>query len=220
MGKINLLITNAAKSFTNEETTMFQNAAKAAETYLTENFEFDYAVDIVITPPSYLMQTIPEDGITGRTYTSRFIIIVINKDEAKINEDIVFETICHEMSHSLRWEKVPEYANTLFQGMILEGLAIALEEKAMADTKKASKQFFLKTMQETDDKMIKNIISVLEKDFDNERYDYDTVFYTGNDSLPRWAGYRLGYHFVMKHLEDTGQTIQAATLASYNKFKS
>lgn len=219
MGKINLLVANASEAFTSEEVSLFERAAKAAQDFISHTFEFNYDVDVVITAPSYLMVTIPEDGITGRTYTSRLIIIVINKEQSEINEDIVFETICHEMSHSLRWEKVPEYASTLFQGIILEGLAIALEEKAMLESNRSSTQFFLKTMQETDTDMIKDIISKLHNEFDNERYDYDTIFYTGNQSLPRWAGYRLGYHFVMKYLKESGESIESATLASYNTFK-
>lgn len=39
--------------------------------------------------------------------------------------------MCHELAHSLRWEKVPEYAETIFDGIILEGMAVVLEEEAM-----------------------------------------------------------------------------------------
>jgi len=219
MGKINLLIANADGTFTDGEVVVFQKAAEAAESFISKNFEFDYEVDIVVTTPSYLMSTIPEDGISGRTYTSRFIIIVIDKQESEITEDIVFETMCHEMSHSLRWEKVPEYANTLFKNMILEGLAVALEERAMSDTKRQHTQHFLKTMQETDEATISGIVSQLKGRFDDSRYDHETIFYTGNDKLPRWAGYRLGCYLVKKHLGITGNTIKRATLASYGEFE-
>lgn len=219
MGKINLLTANANAKFTTSEISTFQKAAEAAEGFIADNFEFDYDVDIVITTPFYQINTIPEDGISGRTYTSRFIIIVIDKQQAVITKDTVFETICHEMSHSLRWEKVPEYANTLFEGMILEGLAIVLEENAMAETKQRHKQHFLTTMQETDQALINNIASQLKDTFNSERYDYDKIFYTGDDTLPRWAGYRLGYYLVKKYLETTGNTISQATLTSYTDFK-
>ena len=39
--------------------------------------------------------------------------------------------MCHELAHYLRWEKVPEYAETIFDGIILEGMAVVLEEEAM-----------------------------------------------------------------------------------------
>ena len=66
-------------------------------------------------------------------------MLSIDKQQRKISEDFVFETICHEMSHSLRWEKLPEYAETMFDGMILEGLAVVLEEEAMVKTGRQDK---------------------------------------------------------------------------------
>ncbi|HEU5121952.1 MAG TPA: DUF2268 domain-containing putative Zn-dependent protease [Candidatus Saccharimonadales bacterium] len=219
MGKIRPLIANANDKFTNDEVAIFQEAAKAAEDFISANFNFDYDVDIVITAPVYLLPTIPEDGITARTYTSHFIIVVVDKQQAAITEDFVFETICHEMSHSLRWEKLPEYGDTLFKDMILEGLAIVLEEKAMADTKRKQTQYFFRTMQETDQAMIDDITSQLKGKFNSEQYDHQKVLFTGDDKLPRWAGYRLGYYFVKKYLDATGSTINEATLASYGDFE-
>jgi uncharacterized protein YjaZ len=219
MGKINLLIANANDTFTTGEVSVFQKAAKTAEDFISANFDFDYNVDIVITTPSYQLHTVPEDGISGRTYTSRFIIIVIDKQQANITEGSVFETICHEMSHSLRWEKLPEYANTLFDGMILEGLAVVLEEKAVTETKRQHIQHFLQAMQKTDQAMADGIISQLKDQFDSNQYNYDKIFYTGDDKLPRWAGYRLGYYLVKDHLKKTGSTISEATIASYGSFE-
>lgn len=220
MGKINLVVANASNVFTANEASIFQTAAKAAEDFISIHFEFDYDVDIVITAPSFLMKTIPEDGIGGRTYNSRLIIIVVDKQQAAITEDIVFEFICHEMSHSLRWEKLPEYSDTLFKGMILEGLAIALEEKALTDTNRLQQQFFFTKVKETDDEMIQDIIAELKDKFDGNDHDYEKTFFTGDETLPRWAGYRLGYYLVKRYLEQTDETIEQATLASYDKFKS
>lgn len=219
MGKINLLITNANGKFTAREVLIFRKAAKAAEDFISDTFEFDYDVDIIITTPTYHIGTILEDGIGGRTYTSHFIIIVVDKQQAKITEDVLFETMCHEMSHSLRWEKVPEYADTLFQNMVLEGLAVVLEEKALLDTKRRRKQHFLEVVQQTDQATINTIISRLKDKFDGKQYDHEKIFFTGDDKIPRWAGYRLGYHLVKKYLEATGSTVNQATLASYSDFE-
>jgi len=219
MGKINLIVANASNIFTNSDISIFQSAAKAAEGFISDTFEFDYDIDIIITAPSFLMKTIPEDGIGGRTYNSRLIILVVDKEEAEISEDIVFEFICHEMSHSLRWEKLPEYSDTLFKGMVLEGLAVVLEEKALSETKRTQKQFFLAEMQKTDETMIQSIISELKDKLDGDQYDYEKTFFTGDDKLLRWAGYRMGYYLVKQYLEQTGETIERATLASYDKFK-
>ena len=218
MGKLNLYIANANQKFTNSEIATIKKAASSAQKFIANNFVFDYTVDLIVTAPSFLMNTIPEDGIGGRTYSSHFVAIALNKHEREINEDIVFETICHEMSHSLRWEKLPEYSKTLFDGMILEGLAVVLEEKAMNDTNRKQRQFFLEEVQKTNQATIHNIISQLSSHMNSKHYNYDTIFYAGNDSLPRWAGYKLGYYYVKKYLQKTNSTIFEATLASYSSF--
>lgn len=212
------MVANANDRFTDEDVTVFTQAVNAAQDFITENFDFNYNVDIVITAPSFLMSTIPEDGISGRTYNSRLIILVIDNQQIKITENFIFETICHEMSHSLRWEKLPEYSKTLFDGMIFEGLAITLEEKAMNSTNRKQKQFFLQEVQNTDQATIDSMIDQLCEDMKSEQYDYNTIFFTGNDTLPRWAGYRLGYYFVKQHLQKTNATISEVTLSSYSNF--
>lgn len=218
MGKINLLIANANQNFTPKEVDIINAAAKDAEKFINKHFPFDYEVDIVITAPSFLMKTIPEDGISGRTYNSRLIIIVLDKQQAKIKGSVVYETICHEMSHSLRWEKLAEYSDDLFKGMILEGLATVLEEKALVERGSDTPQFYLKTIQDTSESEYNNMIKVLRDSFQNDRYDYETIFYTGDKTLPRWAGYRLGYYYVKQYLEKTGRSIEQATLDSYSLF--
>lgn len=219
MGKIHLHIANAHHTFTTAECAIFERAAKQAETFVSSAFaHFDYEVDIIVTTPSFLLPTIAEDGISGRTYHSRLIMLSIDKQQHAITEDFVFETICHELSHSLRWEKVPEYAETLFDGMILEGLAIVLEEAAMTATQRPTTQYFLNTMQKTSIEDINSIIAILKDTFDSMDYDYTRVFFTGDNTLPRWSGYRLGYYFVKHYLEKTNRTIVQATEDQYQMF--
>jgi hypothetical protein cdiviTM7_01443 len=219
MSKIYLHIANANQNFTARELSILKNAAKKAEAFISAIFQqFDYEVDIIITTPSFILPTIAEDGIAGKTLHSRLIVLSIDKQQRKISEDFVFETICHEMSHSLRWEKLPEYAETMFDGMILEGLAVVLEEETMVKTGRQGKQFFLKEIQKTPQAEIDKMIAVLKDKFEGKVYDYNKIFFTGDDILPRWAGYRLGYYFVKQYLRQTDQNIVQATLASYKDF--
>src|SRR5690606_30068197 len=143
MGKINLLVANANRHFTVTDINTFRKATKDAEKYISSHFIFDYEVDAIITTPSYFLATIPEDGIGGRTHNSHLVMIAIDKEQSTIEENAIFGTLCHEMSHSLRWEKHPEYAETLFDSIILEGLAICLEEEAIKNTGRKNNQFFL-----------------------------------------------------------------------------
>ncbi len=219
MSKIHIHIANANQIFTNAEITIFKNATQKAEGFISATFaQFDYEVDVIIATSSFILPTIAEDGIAGKTLHSRLIILSLDKNQHEISEGFIFETICHEMSHSLRWEKLPEYAETMFDGMILEGLAIALEEEAMIKTGRQDKQFFLKEIQETPRAEIDKMITVLKDKFEYKIYDYNKIFFTGDDILPRWAGYRLGYYFVKQYLRQTDQDIVQATLASYKDF--
>ena len=219
MSKIHIYIANANQTFTNAEITIFKNATQKAEDFISATFaQFDYEVDVIIATSSFILPTIAEDGIAGKTLHSRLIILSLDKNQHEISEGFIFETICHEMSHSLRWEKLPEYAETMFDGVILEGLAVALEEEAMIKTGQQDKQFFLKEIRETPRAEIDKMITVLKDKFEDKIYDYNKIFFTGDDILPRWAGYRLGYYFVKQYLRQTDQDIVQATLASYKDF--
>lgn len=219
MSKIHLYIANANQTFTDAEIAVFKNAAQKAETFISTEFvQFDYEVDVIITTPSFMLPTIAEDGIASKTLHSRLIILSVDKNQHKICEEFVFETICHEMSHSLRWEKVPEYAETMLEGMILEGLAVVLEEYAMLSIGQRDVQFFLKEVQKTSQAEIDKMITTLKGNFENKVYDYNKIFFTGGEILPRWAGYKLGYYLVKQHLRKTNQTAAQATLASYKDF--
>ena len=219
MGKIQLLIANASGYFSETEGVRIRTAAGAADAYITDAYPFDYSVDVVVAPPSYLMSTIPEDGIGGRTFSSRLIMLTVDKQQADISEDVIFETICHEMAHSLRWEKLPEYSKTLFDSIIFEGLAIAVEETALQDMGREHQQFFLREMQGTSKAEIHTMINALGSSLDSEDYEYDAIFFTGNDVLSRWAGYRLGYYFVKTIMQEANIPIDQLVVASYEELR-
>lgn len=216
---IKLHIANAAKQFTSDEERMIRSAVDSAWDFLDKHFKIDYDIDLVVTEPLYILPTIPEDGITARTYKSNFIMLSIDKSQHKISEDFLFEIICHEMAHSLRWNRVPEFANTLFENAVMEGLAIVLEEIALRETNKDTQQYFLTAMQKMSKSTIDSIMNEFKARLHSERYDYEKDFYTGDDTLPRWAAYSLGYHLVKEYLDKTDGSIFDATVASYSDFK-
>jgi uncharacterized protein YjaZ len=83
-----------------------------------------------------------------------------------------------------------------------------------------NEQFFLREMQKTSQTEIDKMIAVLKDSFEDKAYDYNKIFFTGDDVLPRWAGYKLGYYFVKQYLRQADQTIAQATLSSYKDFCS
>lgn len=68
MGKINLLIATATHQFSGEDELIIHEATQDAEAFINDTFIFDYEVDIVVTAPSFLLKTIPEDGIITKRY--------------------------------------------------------------------------------------------------------------------------------------------------------
>lgn len=209
MNKINLFITEANENLSDKKE-LILNAVKKAEGYVFPKLKIDWNIDVVITNRVYEF-VIPEDGVGGRTYASDFILISINED--KITENILAETLVHELCHAARWGKNDEWMNTLFDGMISEGIATYFESEFVKD--KSEKQLFLKTVVERSDEENEKIHEELESQLKNERYDYQTIFFNGNDKLPRWSGYSLGYLTVKKYLEKSGKTIEEAFADKY-----
>ena len=209
MNKINLFITEASNNLSAKKS-LILNAVKVAEEYAFPKLRIDWDIDIVITNRAYEF-VIPEDGVGGRTYASDFILIGINED--KITENILAETLVHELCHAARWGKNDEWMNTLFDGIISEGIATYFEFEFVKG--KPEKQLFLKTVVGRSDEENKKIYEELENQLENERYDYQTIFFNGNDKLPRWSGYSLGYLTVKKYLEKSGKTIEEAFADKY-----
>lgn len=209
MNKINLFITEANGNLSNKKA-LILDAIKKAEEYVFPKLKIDWDIDVVITNRVYEF-VIPEDGVGGRTYASDFILISINED--KITENILAETLVHELCHAARWGKNDEWMNTLFDGMISEGIATYFESEFVKD--KSEKQLFLKTVVERSDEENEKIHEELEGQLKNKRYDYQTIFFNGNDKLPRWSGYSLGYLTVKKYLEKSGKTIEEAFADKY-----
>ena len=81
------------------------------------------------------------------------------------------------------------------------------------------KTVFIKTILERTDNENEIILEKLRNQLDSNYYDYDTIFFNGNDELPRWSGYSLGYHLVKKYLEIIDKIIEDAFADKYADFK-
>jgi len=72
---------------------------------------------------------------------------------------------------------------------------------------------------ERSDKENEKILEKLRDQLESNHYDYDMIFFNGDDELPRWLGYLLGYYLVKKYLEKTGKKIEEAFTDKYADFK-
>ena len=213
MHKVNILLTEANGNLSDSREIII-DAVKNAEEYVFPKLKVDWDIDLLITNRLYDI-IIPEDGVGGRTRTSDFIEFAI--DEEKATKNLISEMVAHELCHAARWGKNDEWINSLFDGMISEGIATCLEAEFVKD--REEKTVFIKTILERTDDENKKIFEELRGQLDSNYYDYNTIFFNGNDKLPRWSGYSLGYYLVKKYLEKTHKKIEDAFADKYAEFK-
>lgn len=213
MNKVNILLTEANGNLSSNRETI-KDAIKTAEEYVFPKLNVDWDIDLLITNRLYDI-IIPEDGVGGRTRTSDFIEFAINEEKA--TENLISEMVAHELCHAARWGKNDEWINSMFDGIISEGIATYLEAEFVKDRKE--KTVFIETILERTDDENKKILEELRDQLDSNYYDYDTIFFNGNDKLPRWSGYSLGYYLVKKYLKETHKKIEDAFADKYAEFK-
>lgn len=214
--KVNLHIADAKKVFTEQDCKSIHSGISRAKAYAATKLQIVEDIDIIVTPelPDFL---IPEDKLGARTYTGNFILASFTPKY--VIEDLVYEVTCHEMCHAARWQKNPADMKNLFDGMILEGLAIVFEEQSVKN--QSIKQFFLQTMLQRTNQENAKILKLLKNELDNEYYDYFSIFITGNKKkdIPRWAGYSVGYYLVKKYLSQTNKTIEEVFTEPFDNFR-
>ncbi|MBR3169401.1 hypothetical protein IKF23_03085 [Candidatus Saccharibacteria bacterium] len=213
MHKVNILLTEANGNLSDSREIII-DAVKTAEEYVFPKLKVDWDIDMLVTNRLYDI-IIPEDGVGGRTRTSDFIEFAVNEEKA--TENLISEMVAHELCHAARWGKNDEWINTLFDSMISEGIATYFEAEFVKD--REEKTVFIKTILKRTDDENKKILEELRDQLDSNYYDYNTIFFNGNDKLPRWSGYSLGYYLVKKYLEKTNKKIEDAFADKYAEFK-
>ena len=212
MNKVNILLTEANGNLSNKKE-MIENAIKMAEEYAFLKLNIDWDIDVLVT--NRITIIIPEKGSCGYTFSADFIRI--NIDDKKATENLISENVVHELCHAARWGKNDEWIKSLFDGLIFEGLACVLEAEFVKE--RSEKSLFIKIILERTDEKNKKILEELRDQLDSNHYDYDTIFFNGNDKLSRWSGYSLGYYLVKKYLEKTGKKIEEAFADKYADFR-
>ena len=213
MSKINILLANSGGEF-NETKSEIINAIKEVEEYTYTKLKIDWDIDVVVSANAYSL-IIPEDGVGGYTYASNFIVSALDLKSMSIPR--FKEMLVHELGHAARWGRNDEWMNTLFDGMISEGIATYFGTEFAKN--KSEKQFFTKTILERSDEENERILNELRGNLDDKHYDYQTIFFTSDDKLPRWSGYSLGYYLVKKYFEKTHKTIEEAFADKYKDFR-
>lgn len=212
MNKINILLTEANGNLLDKKE-MIKTAVKTAEKYVFPKLKIDWDIDVLVT--NRIPMIIPENGAGGFTFSDDFIRIII--DDEKATENLISENVVHELCHAARWGKNDEWIKSLFDGLLFEGLACVLEDEFANNN--PEKTLFMKTILERSDEENEKILAVVRDKLDSNEYNYDEIFFNGNDKLPRWSGYSLGYYLVKKYLEKTNKRIEDIFADKYADFK-
>lgn len=213
MNKINILLTGANGNLSNKKE-MIEKTVKVAEEYVFPKLKIDWDIDVLVTNRLHDI-IIPEDGVGGLTITADFIEFAINQEKA--TENLISEMLVHELCHAARWGKNNELISSLLDSIISEGIATYFEAEFIKN--RNERTIFIKTILGRSDEENEKILDQLRDRLDSNEYDYNAIFFTGNNKLPRWSGYSLGFYLVKKYLEKTGKTIEEAFADNYVDFK-
>lgn len=214
MNKINILLTGANGNLSNKKE-MIEKAVKVAEEYVFPKLKIDWDIDVLVTNRLHDI-IIPEDGVGGLTITADFIEFAINQEKA--TENLISEMLVHELCHAARWGKNNELISSLLDSIISEGIATYFEAEFIKN--RNERTVFIQTILERPDEENEKILDQIRDSLNSNKYNYGEIFFTGNNMLPRWSGYSLGFYLVKKYLEKTGKTIEEAFADNYVDFKA
>lgn len=212
MKRLNVLLTTANGNLVDKKK-MIEDAVLQAQGYAFPRLHIEWDIDILVTNRIPLL--ILENGVGGYTFSSDFIRI--NIDDKKVTKELIAENVVHELCHAARWGKNAEWMNSLFDNLIFEGIACCFEVEYLKN--RDSKSLFIKTIIGRTDEENERILERLHKQLDLSHYDYDDIFFKGDEKFPLWAGYSLGYYLVKKYLDKTGKKIEDVFADRYSDFR-
>lgn len=125
--------------------------------------------------------------------------------------------ISHELHHTVRWKAVG-YGKTLLEVLVTEGLACRFEQEVWGGSPSPWASALSPAKQ-------KKLAPRAQREYQRTDYNHGEWFF-GMGSIPRWAGYALGYQligaYLMEHPDQTAATLvgtppQAFVAGSYGR---
>lgn len=161
-------------------------------------------VDIVIYDNHW--NTIPETGEGGKTVGGNTIFISLNPDFPKFSRTLAYflpRSIFHELHHAARYQAI-ENNKTLLDAFVSEGLACLFAQE-QTDQKP---DFWTAAVH---GKKLRELINRAEKEYKDSIKKYRAWFFGSELTIPRWAGYSIGYKlvedYIGKHKGQTGASL-------------
>ena len=160
-------------------------------------------VDVVVYRDA--KRVIPEIGICGISLTSDRVMIAVDPLHPKLVDAFEIEFMSmlgHELHHCARWAG-PGYGNTLMEALISEGLACSFE----SELRGGEVPFYANALSPS---LLEHAKSEALRLADSEAYSHSSWFF-GAGTLPRHAGYSLGFHLVSRYVAAFGNPASKLT---------
>ncbi len=186
---IKLHILDAGKTFSPSKILTIRKAYNRAVKTCSKLISVSDVDVIIYHNPTYVM---PETGIGGSTPTFHLIDIPVDA-KRKLDPEVLYLTICHEMHHAMRQRKFG-FPKTLFDTVISEGLADQFEKEINPDKE------LITHKKDLNKKVILNGFNDLKKELNSKNYNYFGWFF-GEGAYPKYFGYTLGNIIVKAYLD-------------------
>jgi hypothetical protein len=139
---------------------------------------------------------IPEIGMGGATFEKSLVTIHIDPENesfpTSLEKGEFALTLAHELHHAMRIGTCG-YGTTLGETLVTEGLADAFSQELTGCDDPMWTQAL-------GDHEWPEMLNRAEKELDSTAYDHAQWFY-GTGSIPRWAGYTIGYRLIQRYKE-------------------
>jgi uncharacterized protein YjaZ len=134
------------------------------------------------------------DGVNGKTFFGNSFHLYL--DTQKFTHQSLRNTLAHEYNHAVRNQHFSVSEQTISDAIVMEGLAEHFREHVVGGesapwSKALDRQEAEKFLQEIQGDLQASI---------GDRELYGKVFY-GQEEIPRWTGYSIGYQLVGNFLE-------------------
>jgi uncharacterized protein YjaZ len=151
------------------------------------------AVTIIVAPDP--KRAIPKYGMGGYAPNANTVFIYLDltfPEFSRVLSDRLRSTLVHEFHHCMRW-RGPGYGRTLFEAIITEGLADHFALELLGTNHPWSNNF---PRDET-----AKFLALAQAEFDSKAYNHRRWFFGGDQTLPWWTGYTLGFRLVEAYKE-------------------
>lgn len=171
--------------------------------YLDIN-QFD--IDVIVRASDWVISELGIGGYAPWQHEIQLSLDPANEYLLTHFDQVFTSTLAHETHHCFRHASVG-YGNTLFEALLTEGLACHFEVEVGY-----KKPIYVDHL---DQDQRQALLKRAKASWHEHPYDHNHWFFGSEDmTIPRWAGYDLGYYLAGLYLHSTEQTASSSVNTS------